>query len=669
MPILKRLVSIARPYAGKLLLVAVLTSTGALAELVEPWVYRAIVNDIAGVFISKQNGFWAEILEELRGGGPEPEATETPSSASPGPGQAPGVPEGGAVQPAPEQKSLPPAGTRRHRRRLRRPERSGTPLLPPQTVSHAVRTLWLGVLVLLTTAAVGKFFAAWADLLAARATNQIEENFILQTFRHVLRLPLAYFTARPSGATARQIDQSDQIAPLYTAVTQEVWSELFTATVILAVMVSVNVELSVVVLVALLVYVLVTVHTTRQLETHLEEYYGLWDDVSGRIQEVVAGIKTVRVHANEDYETQRTTETVIKAFRTYLRRKQVETRSTFIQNALIYLSKGLVLGLGGMKALEHQLTPGDVVMFVAYLDRIYSPVYNLTGLYSVIQRHVASIHRALRLLDLKEEERPAGLRPDVREGRTEFRDVEFAYREGQPVLRGVTFTMPPGQVTALIGASGAGKTTAADLLLQLYRPQRGAVIVDGQDLADIDPGQWRKQVALVSAEGTIFRDTLAQNIRYGRLDATDEEVLEAALQAGLGPALERLPLGLHTVLGERGYELSMGERQRVLLARAFAARPRLLILDEATSNLDFKTEAAVKQSLRQLTQGRTTLIIAHRQSMLTEVDRVVALRDGRVIEEGTPQVLLGEKGYFFQMMTARGDGPELFAHQQSHDTP
>jgi len=145
---------------------------------------------------------------------------------------------------------------------------------------------------------------------------------------------------------------------------------------------------------------------------------------------------------------------------------------------------------------------------------------------------------------------------------------------------------------------------------------------------------------------------MAQNIRYGRLDATDEEARQAALEAGLGRALERLPGGLGTMLGERGHELSMGERQRVLLARAFVANPRILILDEATANLDFKTEAAVKQTLRQLTRGRTTLIIAHRQSMLTEVDRVVALRDGQVIEEGPPQALFEQQGYFFQMMTA-----------------
>src|SRR5439155_525884 len=360
---------------------------------------------------------------------------------------------------------------------------------------HAMRTLWLGVLVLLAATLLAKLFTAAADLLAAHTTNDIEENFILKTFRHALRLPYSYFTQRPSGSIARQIDQSDQMAPLYAAITQEVWSELFTATAIIIVMLSVNLQLSLVVLGAVLVYLLVTLEMTRHLEAHLEDYYALWDGVSGRIQEVVAGIRTVRTHGNEDYEADRTASIVRNAFRTYLRRRRVETRYSLIQNLLIYGSKGIVLGVGGMRALDHQLTPGDVVMF----------------------------------------------------------------------------------------------------RVQLYTPQKGNILVDGEDLARADLSRWRKQIAVVSPEGTIFRDTLADNIRYGRTGATDDEVRAAALKAGLGAAVERLPQGLETPRGERGYELSLGERQRVLLARAFLASPKLLILDEATANLDFKTEAAIKK--------------------------------------------------------------------------
>src|SRR6266566_11534 len=712
MNIARRLLSVARPYAGRLLLVAVLTSLGALGELVEPWVYRAIINDIAGVFVSKATGLWPEILEELRSGGGEADVEAPPAPATPppsgpsttaappgglGPSEAPsseaaGAPPsqtsaaGGATKPPlapanrakPSRESAASAAKARqaHRSRLRRlrqqveqslqqsvqqaAEPSPTaPVLPPRTVSHAMRTLWVGVLVLLAATLLAKLFTAAADLLAAHTTNDIEENFILKTFRHVLRLPYSYFTQRPSGSIARQIDQSDQMAPLYAAITQEVWSELFTATAIIIVMLSVNLQLSLVVLGAVLVYLLVTLEMTRHLEAHLEDYYALWDDVSGRIQEVVAGVKTVRAHGNEDYEADRTASIVRNAFRTYLRRRRVETRYSLIQNLLIYGSKGIVLGVGGMRALDHQLTPGDVVMFMVYLDRIYSPVHNLTGLYSAIQRNVVSLLRAFRLLEVPEEGGGDRQPIEARECRVDFRDVEFRYREDRPVLRGINFTLEPGLTTALIGPSGAGKTTIADLVVQLYTPQKGSILVDGEDLARADLSRWRKQIAIVSPEGTIFRDTLADNIRYGRTGATDDEVRAAALKAGLGVAIERLPQGLETPLGERGYELSLGERQRVLLARAFLASPKLLILDEATANLDFKTEAAIKKTLRELTRGRTTLIIAHRQSMMTDVDRVVAIRDGQVIEEGTPQALFGQQGYFFQMMSAQASTREL----------
>jgi ABC-type bacteriocin/lantibiotic exporter with double-glycine peptidase domain len=637
-----------------------------MAELVEPWVYRAIINDIAGVFVSRETGLLPEILDELKGGEAESEsepAIQTPGAA---PALQPGAPAsesaspqaGAAVRSQKEPRNPVHPGSHRHHRALQaKPSVLKQPFLPPRTVSNAIQTLWVGVLILLAAAGLSKLFAAGADLLAARTTNRIEENFILRTFRHVLRLPYSFFTQRASGVVARQIDQSDQIAPLLCGLTQEVWSELFTAIVILVVMVSVNVQLALIVLMALLVYALVTVRTTSHLESHLEEYYGLWDEVAGRIQETVGGMKTVRAHANEEYEFQRTTTTVENAFQTYLRRRHIEIRYDFIQNTLIYISKGLVLLLGGMRALEHQLTPGDVVMFVSYLDRIYSPVTNLASLFSGIQRHVVSLHRAFRLLDVKEEDPGPRLPIDIQAGKVEFRDVDFQYREGCPVLRGLSFTLPAGKVTALIGPSGVGKTTTADLLLGLYQPQRGSVLVDGKDIRDLDLTSLRKQIVQVSAEDTIFRDTLAQNIRYARLDAGDDAVREAALKAGLGPALKRLPEGLGTLVGERGHELSMGERQRVLLARAFVASPRILILDEATANLDFKTEDAVKRTLRDLVSGRTTLIIAHRQSMLTEVDYVVTLRDGRVFEEGPPGALFEQRGYFFQMMTAQA-GPQ-----------
>ena len=291
-------------------------------------------------------------------------------------------------------------------------------------------------------------------------------------------------------------------------------------------------------------------------------------------------------------------------------------------------------------------------MFVAYLDRLYDPIDFLTSLSMTLQKHAASLQRALRLLGIGGEDHTGtALQPGP--GRIEFADVHFSYAPAREVLHGVSFTLEPGTVTALVGPSGSGKTTLIDLLLRLYDPTAGEICIDGQPLTSLDPAAVRQVISVVSADGAVFRGTLVDNIRYKRPTATDAEVRAAALAAGLGRTLDRLPGGLNTEIGEGGVGLSVGERQRLQIARVLVSDPRILILDEATANLDYATEAEVKHALNQMRHGRTTLIIAHRFSMVKDADHVVALDAGRVVDTGTPHELIARGGWFAHF--ARGD--------------
>jgi ABC-type multidrug transport system fused ATPase/permease subunit len=227
----------------------------------------------------------------------------------------------------------------------------------------------------------------------------------------------------------------------------------------------------------------------------------------------------------------------------------------------------------------------------------------------------------------------------------------------------VTFTLEPGTVTALVGLSGAGKTTLVDLLLRLYEPGAGSITIDDQPLAGLDPAAVRRAVSVVAADGAVFRGTLADNIRYRRPQATEGEVRAAAQAAGLGRTLERLPQGLETEVGELGVGLSVGERQRLQLARVLVAEPRILILDEATANLDYATESEVKQALARLRHGRTILVISHRYSMVQGADRVLVLEAGRISEAGTPCELIASGGWFAQL--ARGGARDVNDEQET----
>jgi len=589
-----------------------LLATGA--DLLQPLVYRIAINDVAGMFVDRPS----EVL---------------PTDADPVP--------------------------RLRQKRRMNADRLGRTQLPhadgylaPRTREQTLSTLLWAVGLLFLTGVAGHLLSLAADYQSTAVSCQIEANLIRATFGHVLQLPLSFFNKRASGGLAKRIDQSDQVAPIVSAFSQQIAPEGLRIVGIIAIMLTQSWQLTLAALAILPVYLLVTRSAARRLESGMAEYYAMWEGVSVRIQDALSAIKTVKLSGAEEREVRNQHSAAQDAYDDYLVRTGTGNRYLFLQTTLSHLSKAMVLGYGGYMVLDRRLTPGDVVMFVAYLDRLYDPIDALSSIAVNLQQHLASLNRAIRLMQTGTEE-SGGEQLQDGPGRIEFRDVHFGYSPQREVLKGISFTVEPGSVTALIGPSGAGKTTAADLLLKLYEPQAGEILIDGQSLSTADPSAVRRALGMVAADGAIFRGSLAGNIRYKRPGATDEEVQAAAIAAGLGTTLERLEDGLATEVGERGAGLSVGERQRLQIARILVDRPRILVLDEATANLDYATEREVKNALGALQYKPTTLLIAHRYSMVKDADHVIVLDHGNIREQGTPAELLAAGGWFARLAEPR----------------
>jgi len=529
--------------------------------------------------------------------------------------------------------------------------------VPARTADQTLMTLIVSVILLFAISVTGYFFSLRSRLYGARVASRMESSFIVNTFGHVLRLPLSFFSHTASAGLAKRIDQCDQVAPIVSAFSQQILPEAVRLVGICAIMFVQNWQMALVSFVLLPFYFWVARRSSLRLKTNLDNYYELWENISAHIADSISAVKTVKLSGAESREEHRLKTESRHAYDVYLNRVATAQRFYISQSALSNLSKSMVLGYGGFLVLRHQLTPGDVVMFVAYLDRLYSPIDALNEIAVSLQQYMASLLRAVRILDAGPTEAPgADLAPGP--GKVEFRDIHFGYVPGRDVLRGLNLTLEPGKITVLAGPSGAGKTTTADLLLKLYEPSRGEIVIDGHKLSETGPDSIRRAIGVVAADGVVFRGTLADNIRYKRPQASDAEVLEAALSAGLSRTLERLPQGLATEVGEHGVGLSAGERQRLQIARILVDEPRLLVLDEATANLDYATELEVKHALTLLSPRPTMLVIAHRYTMMKEADYVYVMKDGQVIEQGTPAGLLTQSGWFAQLAAQSGEHAE-----------
>jgi len=632
----RNIIRLVQPYKKGLLTVFIISLLSTGVTLIEPLIYREAVNDISGLFVQRARN---DVKREM---GVAPETDDDPITKFVEKDEAK-YNAATVVIDSTKKETVTHAKEPVRKHRIKEPHTKTH--VAPRTPGEAFHTLVWATIWLFAINIIGLIFWRIGENIDVKLICTIEQQFIKKTFGHVLRLPLAFFSKRSTAALHTQIDQSEEVSETIGAFTKQILPEIISLVGLLGIMFWQNTILALLAISIIPFYLIITVISTKKLEMGLAAYYEKWEDVSTRMQDALTGIKTVKLSGAEEREMMLLDNQAAAAYKDYIDRSILANKYTFWQVLLTYVSQALVLAYGGFLALEHRLTPGDVVMFVAYLDMLYDPIDNLAGIWADLQQNVTSISRAFKLLDTTVEEK-VGKKLTIAKGRVEFKDVHFSYNPDREILCGLSFTAEPGKITALVGSSGAGKTTTVDLLLKLFEPQSGEVLIDGQKLSEMDGASVRSQVGMVAADGAIFRGTLADNIRYKRPDATMEEVVAAANAAGMQTTLQRLPDGLQTVVGESGFGLSVGERQRVQIARVLISKPTILIMDEATANLDFATEAEVKKTVDEIRKENTVIIIAHRYSMVKDADHVIVLDNGVVIEEGTPNELIEKSDWF-----------------------
>jgi subfamily B ATP-binding cassette protein MsbA len=374
-------------------------------------------------------------------------------------------------------------------------------------------------------------------------------------------------------------------------------------------------------------------------------------DLSANLTEVFSGHRVIKSFGRESYETQRFSRRNVQYFETYMKLTQFIQTQPVVISAFISTAAAVIIWLSVREVVLGRLNVGNLFAYWMLLVNLVNPMNRFAAFTGEISKAVVGSGRVYELLDLpveRADKRAAIALPEVR-GRIQFENVDFAYEAGAPVLQNFNATIERGEIIALVGPSGAGKTTIVNLVPRFYEPQSGRILLDGVDLADVRLRDLRDAIGIVPQEAQLFRGSIADNIRYGRLDATDEEVFAAAREANVEEFATGFPDGYDTEVGERGARLSGGQRQRVSIARAILRDPRILILDEATSALDSHSEALIESALDQLLAGRTTLIIAHRLSTIRRANIILYIEAGRVIEMGSHESLLARGGAYARL--------------------
>jgi len=510
-------------------------------------------------------------------------------------------------------------------------------------------TLMLGLTIVAYT---GSFLTNWVQFhLMTRVGQQMLQKMRGDMFRHIQKLPLTYFDRVPSGVVvSRLVNDVQTVNELLGNGIIQAISDVLTLTFTVAVMVWLAPNLALVTFAVMPAMIVAVWIFTEKAKVAYRRTRITVATLTGEIAESYAGVRVTQAFAREAPSQERFDEVNNDNRDANVKANTLSSMLLPVVELCNAAATVAVIAYGGWLILHGESTLGVLVAFLAYITRFFQPIRTLTQFYNQLQAATAAAEKVFELLDEPvtiTERADAISLPRVR-GELDFRDVSFSYGR-EPVLHDVSFHADPGEMIALVGHTGAGKTTIASLLARFYDPVGGEILLDGHDLRDIAFDSLRRSVGLVLQDNFLFSGTIADNIRYARADASEEDMIAAAQVANAHDFISRLPLGYQTPVLERAVNLSLGQRQLIAIARVVLADPQVLILDEATSNIDSQTELLVQHALHQLLAGRTSVVIAHRLSTIRAADEVLVLDAGRIVERGRHEQLMRMRGHYYRL--------------------